>query len=112
MPRSNLLEASGRPATRGVAGELCVGGRGVGRGYLGLPERTAEVFVPDPWGEPGSRLYSTGDLARWLADGTLEFLGRLDHQVKMRGFRIELGEIEALLVALPGVREAVVLARD
>jgi aryl carrier-like protein len=103
-----VLDAIGRPAARGVAGELCVAGRGVGRGYLGLPERTARVFVPDPWGGPGSRLYRTGDRARWLADGTLEFLGRLDHQVKVRGFRIELGEIEALLATLPGVREAVV----
>jgi amino acid adenylation domain-containing protein/non-ribosomal peptide synthase protein (TIGR01720 family) len=110
--RIHVLDASGRPAARGVAGELSVGGRGVGRGYLGLPERTARAFVPDPWGEPGARLYRTGDRARWLPDGTLEFLGRLDHQVKVRGFRIELGEIEVLLVAHPGVREAVVLARD
>ncbi|HKH48755.1 MAG TPA: amino acid adenylation domain-containing protein, partial [Thermoanaerobaculia bacterium] len=111
--RIHVLDAAGRPTVRGVAGELCVAGRGVGRGYLGLPERTAQVFVPDPWGgELGSRLYRTGDLARWLADGTLEFLGRLDHQVKVRGFRIELGEIEALLATLAGVREAVVLARE
>jgi amino acid adenylation domain-containing protein/non-ribosomal peptide synthase protein (TIGR01720 family) len=110
--RIHVLDAAGRPTARGVAGELCVAGRGVGRGYLGLPERTARVFVPDPWGEPGSRLYRTGDRARWRSDGTLEFLGRLDHQVKVRGFRIELGEIEAALSALPGVREAVVVARD
>ncbi len=110
--RIHVLDASGWAAVRGVAGELCVGGHGVGRGYLGLPERTARVFVPDPWGEPGARLYRTGDRARWLPDGTLEFLGRLDHQVKVRGFRIELGEIEALLVTLPGVREAIVEARD
>src|SRR6185436_20395007 len=87
-------------------------GRGVGRGYLGLPARTAEVFVPDAWsGMPGGRLYRTGDWVRWTAAGELEFLGRLDHQVKIRGFRIELGEIEAALAALPGVREAIVVAR-
>ncbi len=97
----------------GVPGELCVGGDGVGRGYLGDPGRTAEVFVPDPWGEQaGARLYRTGDLARHQPDGELEFLGRLDHQVKVRGFRIELGEVEAALARHPGVREAVVVARE
>ncbi|HYG63278.1 MAG TPA: amino acid adenylation domain-containing protein [Thermoanaerobaculia bacterium] len=111
--RIHVLDPTGQPAALGVSGELCVAGRGVGRGYLGLPARTAQVFVPDAWsGEPGARLYRTGDLARWLADGTLEFLGRLDHQTKVRGFRIELGEIEAVLVAQAGVREAAVVARE
>jgi len=97
----------------GVAGELSVGGAGVGRGYLGDPERTAAVFVPDPLsGEPGSRLYRTGDLTRLRGDGVLEYLGRIDHQVKVRGYRIELGEIEAALGRHPAVREAVVLARE
>ncbi|HSG41190.1 MAG TPA: amino acid adenylation domain-containing protein, partial [Thermoanaerobaculia bacterium] len=97
----------------GVPGELCVGGPQVARGYLGRPDLTAERFIPDPFsGDPGGRLYLTGDLARWLPGGSLEFLGRLDHQVKIRGFRIEMGEIETALFALPGIREAVVVARE
>ncbi|HSF40847.1 MAG TPA: amino acid adenylation domain-containing protein, partial [Thermoanaerobaculia bacterium] len=100
----------------GVAGELAVGGAGVGRGYLDDPVRTALVFVPDPFsgisGEPGARLYRTGDLTRRRADGAVEFLGRIDHQVKVRGYRIELGEIESALCKHPAVREAVVLARE
>ncbi|HEX9944888.1 MAG TPA: amino acid adenylation domain-containing protein, partial [Thermoanaerobaculia bacterium] len=109
--RVHVLEPEGQEAPVGVAGELCLGGVQVGRGYVGRPELTAERFVPDPFGPPGSRLYRTGDLARWSAAGEVEYLGRLDHQVKIRGFRIELGEIESALRAVPGVESAVVLAR-
>ncbi|MFD1299856.1 amino acid adenylation domain-containing protein, partial [Lysobacter gummosus] len=94
-------------------GEIHVGGAGVARGYLNRPELTAERFLDDPFaGREGARMYRTGDLGRWLPDGTIEFLGRNDHQVKIRGFRIELGEIEAQLAQLPGIREAVVHARE
>ena len=97
----------------GVPGELCVRGVGVGRGYLFLPARTASVFVPDPFStEPGARMYRSGDRAKYLPDGTIEFLGRMDHQVKVRGHRIELGEIEAVLSQVPGVSEAVVIVRE
>jgi amino acid adenylation domain-containing protein len=94
----------------GVPGELLIGGDGVARGYLNRPELTAEKFIPNPFG--AGRVYRTGDLARWRADGTLECLGRLDHQVKVRGYRIELGEIEAALALAEGVRQAVVVLRE
>ncbi len=114
--RVHLLDADLRLVPPGTAGELWVGGGGLGRGYLDRPELTAEKFAPDPFagerGEPGARLYRTGDLARYLPDGNLEFLGRADFQIKIRGFRIEPGEIEAELLAHPGIREAVVLPRQ
>jgi hypothetical protein len=97
----------------GEPGELCIGGAGLARGYLNRPELSAQRFVPDPFSrEPGARLYKTGDLARCLPDGNIEFLGRIDHQVKIRGFRIELGEIESVLRENPAIRDAVVMARE
>lgn len=108
-----LLSPRLEPVPIGVAGELHIGGVGVSRGYLNRPDLTAERFIPDSWsGEAGSRLYKTGDLARHRPDGSLEFLGRIDQQVKVRGFRIEPHEIEVSLLRLPGVDEAVVVARE
>ncbi|HVS00275.1 MAG TPA: non-ribosomal peptide synthetase, partial [Thermoanaerobaculia bacterium] len=108
--RALVLDGNGEPVPLGVVGEIHLGGDGLARGYHGRPDLTAERFVPDPWGE-GSRLFRTGDLARHLADGRLEYLGRRDAQVKVRGFRIEPGEVEAALALYPGVDEAVVTAR-
>ena len=107
-----VVDGHGGLCPVGAAGELWIGGAGLARGYRGDPERTAEKFIPDPFGAPGDRVYRTGDRVRYLADGNLEFLGRLDGQVKIRGFRIELGEIESAIEQNPGVREAAVVGRD
>ncbi|HEX5757932.1 MAG TPA: amino acid adenylation domain-containing protein, partial [Thermoanaerobaculia bacterium] len=111
--RYHVLDPRLSPCPIGVPGDLFIGGPCLSLGYAGDPAQTAASYLPSPWGpEPGARLYQTGDRARWLADGNLEFLGRRDTQVKVRGFRIELGEIETVLAAHPGVREAVVVARE
>jgi aryl carrier-like protein len=108
-----ILDVHRRPTPVGVAGELYIAGVQVARGYLNRPDLTVERFINDPFtDEPDARMYRTGDLCRWLADGTIEFLGRNDFQVKIRGFRIELGEIEARLMEYPGMREAAVIARE
>ncbi|MDF0668421.1 MAG: amino acid adenylation domain-containing protein [Nitrospira sp.] len=107
-----VLSSSLQPLPVGVAGELCVAGVGVGRGYLRNPAKTAEVFVPHPFAkEPGARLYRTGDMAHYLSNGVIQFVGRMDHQVKVRGVRIELGEVESQLLAHPDVHEAAVVTR-
>jgi amino acid adenylation domain-containing protein len=116
-PLSNVqayvVDSECEPLPVGVFGELCLGGSGVGRGYLNQPEATAEKFVADMFsGEAGGRLYRTGDLARWNERGTLEFQGRIDHQIKVRGYRIELGDIEAALSAHEGVRQCAVVVRE
>lgn len=108
-----ILDKYLQPVPMGVAGELYIGGLGIGQGYLHRPDLTAERFIPNPFSEEGgTRLYKTGDLGRYLPDGKVEFIGRSDYQVKIRGFRIELAEIEAVLCQHPSVREAVVVARE
>jgi len=113
-----VLDGAQNPVAGGMAGELWIGGDGVTRGYLHRPDLTEAQFRPDPFVTPdratpwGARMYRTGDLVRRRADGTLDFLGRADHQVKLRGYRIELGEIEAVLEAQPGVMQAVVMVRE
>ena len=113
-PRSTFWTQHLEPVPVGVVGELYIGGAGVTAGYLNQPENTAERFLTDPFVErwPKAKMYRTGDLARYQEDGNVEFLGRGDDQVKIRGFRIELGEIEAVLAQHPGVKQAVVLARE
>lgn len=109
--RAYILDANLQPVRPGEEGELCIGGAGVARGYLNLPELTAEKFLPDPFTEvAGARLFRTGDLAKWLPDGNIAFLGRRDHQVKIRGFRIELGEIESALERHPAIETGLVQA--
>jgi amino acid adenylation domain-containing protein len=111
--RLYVLDEFGNQVGPGTEGELYIGGAGVARGYFGRPAATAEKFVDDPFTErPGARMYRTGDRVRWTAGGTLEFLGRRDHQVKVRGHRVELGAVEAALRAIPGVRDAVVVPDD
>ena len=110
-----LLDRHLQPVPIGIPGELHISGAGLALGYLNRPELTAEKFIPNPYKNQNSapeRLYKTGDLARYLPDGNIELLGRIDHQVKIRGFRIELGEIEAVLAQHPRVREVVVIARE
>ncbi len=107
-----VVDRAGRVVPPGVVGELAIGGAGVAAGYRARPALTAARFVPDPQGEPGARRYLTGDLVRWRGDGDLEFLGRLDDQVKVRGFRVEPGEVEAAILGHPAIGEAAVIARD
>ena len=109
----HILDAQGNPTPIGELGELHIGGAGLARGYLGRAELTAEKFIPDPFGaQPGARMYRTGDQARWLPGGDIEFIGRLDNQIKIRGYRVEPGDIETALERHPLIRESCVIARD
>jgi len=111
--KTYVLDSRLRPAPVGVAGELYIGGDGLARGYWRRPDLTAEKFIPDPFGnQPGLRLYRSGDRVRYLSDGNIEYLSRMDYQIKVRGYRVELGEIEAVLSAHPAVAAAVVVARE
>ncbi|TAL54243.1 MAG: non-ribosomal peptide synthetase, partial [Methylovulum sp.] len=107
-----ILDRYLQPVPAGVIGELHAGGEGITRGYLNRPGLTAEKFIPNPFGKAGSRLYKTGDLARYRPDGAIEFCGRIDTQIKLRGYRIELGEIESRLLQYPAIKETVVLVRE
>jgi len=109
--RVYVLDESLRPQPIGVPGQIFLGGDRLARGYLNRPGLTAERFLPDPFGPPGTRMYATGDIGRWKADGLLEFFGRIDNQIKIRGYRVELGEVEAALAALPGIAAAVAVLR-
>ena len=110
--RVYVLDPDLNPCPIGVTGELYIAGEGMARGYIGKPDTTADRFIPDPFSKKGGRLYRSGDMTRWREDGTVEFVGRVDHQVKLRGYRIELGEIEAALLEQEGVGEALVVLRD
>jgi amino acid adenylation domain-containing protein/non-ribosomal peptide synthase protein (TIGR01720 family) len=107
-----IVDPNLQPVPVGVPGELCIAGDGLARGYFRRPDLTAAVFVPNPFGAPGARMYKTGDLCRYRPDGGIEFIGRVDHQIKLRGFRIELGEIEAVIDEHPSVRQSVVVCRE